>query len=588
MYPFCATAFGIVVAAVVSASPFSLPPGYHQFSPRAENITWGPCPNATNAAQCGRFKVPLDYQNATAGKASLAVVKYPATKKPKIGTLFWNGGGPGGSGVVDLTSSLAQILSDTTGGQYDIFSWDPRGVGLTQPNAACFATATEEALFWGDTVPYAGIEARGNFTDQADIDAFYAQVPQVDEKLVQLGQKCQEYSPNTFRYIGTAAVARDIVMMHDYLEGPDKPINFWGISYGSVLGIYLANMFPDRVGRVVIDGVLDPEYWAQRPSYELWGVSIQSADDAFTGFVTACASAGPGNCALASNGSTPDSVRQDVWNAIDIAYNYRKSHGLNLVLSSALVRFDLLKKMYFPTKWPELAETLAKITKTSNNNTSSVGSISKAKRATEWDTTLLPRAPVFRRQNSSNSDPASSYAFQGITCADSVDAGNVTTKMVFDDILRVTREVSPMFGPSQWFSFHNCHRWPVRAVERYTGPFNKSLSNPILVVGNKADPITPFASAKKVADAWGSSAILVEQDNYGHTSIAMVSDCTTALLRNYFLNGTIPSSDQFCGTNQALFPGSGVPNAAQQATRTFSSSLAVLLLFLIHALLGSL
>ncbi|QRV91985.1 Abhydrolase domain-containing protein [Ceratobasidium sp. AG-Ba] len=501
----------------------------------------GTMPQPNNTAQCGRFEVPLDYQNATAGKASLAVVKYPATKQPKIGTLFWNGGGPGGSGVVDLASALAQILSDTTGGQYDIFSWDPRGVGLTQPNAACFATATEEALFWGDTVPYAGIEARGNSTDRADIDAFYAQVPQVDEKLVRLGQKYQEYSPNTFRYIGTAAVARDKVVMHDYLEGPDKPINFWGISYGSVLGIYLANsvsVFPDRVGRVVIDGVLGPEYWAQQPSYELWGVSIQSADDAFAGFVTACASAGPGNCALALNGSTPDSLRQDVWNAIDvlIAYDYRKSHGLSLVLSSAIVHFDLLKKMYFPT----------------NNNTSSVGSISKAKRATEWDTALLPRTPVFRRQKSSNSDPASSYAFQGITCADSVDAGNVTTKVVFDNILRVTRDVSHMLGPSQWFSFHYCHRWPVRAAERYTGPFNKSVPYPILVVGNKADPITPFASAKKVAEAWGNSTFLVEQDNYGHTSIAMASDCTTEILRNYFLNGTLPSLGQFCGINQAL------------------------------------
>jgi hypothetical protein len=108
--------------------------------------------------------------------------------------------------------------------------WDPRGVGLTHPRADCFKTGTEESAFWEGTIPNAGLEARGNFTDQADLDAFYAQVPEVDKLLQELGQRCLEYSPDTFQYVGTAAAARDMVALHDYLESPDTPVNYWGFS----------------------------------------------------------------------------------------------------------------------------------------------------------------------------------------------------------------------------------------------------------------------------------------------------------------------------------------------------------------------
>jgi len=101
---------------------------------------------------------------------------------------------------------------------------------MTHPRADCFATGTEENNFWEGTIPRAGLQARGNFTDQADLNAFYAQVPEVDQLLKELGEKCVAYSPDTYQYVGTAAVVRDMVALNDYLEGPDKPVNFWGLS----------------------------------------------------------------------------------------------------------------------------------------------------------------------------------------------------------------------------------------------------------------------------------------------------------------------------------------------------------------------
>ncbi|KAG9118282.1 hypothetical protein FRC07_007277 [Ceratobasidium sp. 392] len=566
---------GVAFARLAAAKPFDLPTSFHRFAPRAVNITWKSCGDPDSTAQCGRFEVPLDYHNATAGKASLAVARLRATKKPKRGTLFLNPGGPGISGVNMILGQNSELISKTAGGHYDLVSWDPRGVGMTYPRADCFATGAEEAAFWDNTIPHTGLEARGNFTDQADLKAFFAQVPEVDSLLTKLGKKCLEYSPDTLQYVGTAAAVRDMVALHDYLEGPDKPIDFWGFSYGTSIGLYLINMFPERVGRVVIDGVIDPVYWANLPAHKFWAVSVESTDDTFTGFVQACAAAGPGSCVFATKNSTAESLRSEILELINKAYDYKKAVGAKAEYGSSDIRRLLLSYMYIPKYWSTLAqkllgisEFLASASNTSPNNT---------RRILEFDMPsprpFLRRHPLAARQSSSNSsDPAPSYALQAVTCADAIDPGNVTTQILFEELVRVTRKVSPMFGPIWGDGGFYCHQWPVRAVERYTGPWNKTLSNPILVIGNEADPITPFVSAKKVADALGDSAVLVEQNDYGHTSLAMHSRCTLAILKRYFVNNTLPSADKFCGTNQALFPGKGITKSVLTALNSNDGS----------------
>ena len=119
--------------------------------------------------------------------------------------------------------------------------WDPRGVGLSVPRAECFKTGSEENAFWEGTIPYTGLEARGNFTDQRELGEFYEQADEVDVLLEEYGKRCVEYSPNTLQYVGTAAGVRDMVAMHDTLEGSDSPINYWGFSYGTAIGIYFVN-----------------------------------------------------------------------------------------------------------------------------------------------------------------------------------------------------------------------------------------------------------------------------------------------------------------------------------------------------------
>jgi hypothetical protein len=111
-----------------------------------------------------------------------------------------------------------------------IAGWDPRGVGITYPRADCFESEEQEHEFWRGTILGDGIEARGQFEDDQDLRDYYKQVPKVDGLLVDLGKKCLDYSPDTLRYVGTAATVRDMVALHDHLERSDKLLNYWGIS----------------------------------------------------------------------------------------------------------------------------------------------------------------------------------------------------------------------------------------------------------------------------------------------------------------------------------------------------------------------
>jgi hypothetical protein len=112
---------------------------------------------------------------------------------------------------------------------------------------------------------------------------------------------------------------------------------------------------------------------------------------------------------------------------------------------------------------------------------------------------------------------------------------------------------SEMFWPQFYDARFWCHTWPSR-VECFNRPFTTRTLEPILIIGNEDDPVTPFAAAKWVAGNLGSSAVLVEQDDYGHTLFAEHSDCTLAIISAFFTNGTYPQNGQTCGTDQPLFP----------------------------------
>ncbi|KAF8753251.1 MEROPS serine peptidase family S33 [Rhizoctonia solani] len=445
--------------------------------------------------------------------------------------LFYQPGGPGASGVKAIKagtlskSRRLQVVNMTLSARPSPVQTASR----PEPKKTC--SGGNNSSRWAG--------GAGNFTDQVDIDAFYDQVDEVDVLLEELGKQCVAYSPDTFQYIGTAATVRDMIAMHDVLEGPNKPVDFWGFSYGTIIGCF----------QTALD--------------EWCSMALSILNVGQTSPHTNMRCAGPSGCAMASKDSNPESIRKFVSDLIDLAYYYKREVGPSADVGSSQVRSSIYSGMYGPAGWPKLAEDLESIHEFLQNTTS--GSSSTQNKRSQ-PTTLLDIVP---RQSTTATatadiDPPPDYAFQGVTCADAVDAGNTTTKDVFDFLVHVTRTVSPMFGPS-WVTVDSIAIVGQSALLSATpGPGTRNSRILSYNTGNEADPVTPYVAAKKVADALGDSAILIEQDDYGQSANPKLS--TLSALQDYFLNNKLPTQDKLCGTNQQLFPGPGVTKGASASS----------------------
>ncbi|KAL1742724.1 Alpha/Beta hydrolase protein [Schizophyllum fasciatum] len=536
-------------------------PQASQWTRRAAGIDWLPCSDLdptyssgdANVA-CGFYEVPLDWADEAVGTAKLAVALYPATQERR-GSIFVNPGGPGGSGVEFLLQDAANI-SITTGGHYDIVSWDPRGSdGSTIPGPpTCFDSPQDFIEYFSGTLEATGLEIRGHLSDDDQIAEFYSHVDEMEAKYRGLGQRCAEgNNSKVLQYIGTAATARDMVALADYFDPDVQEINYWGFSYGTMLGFTFVHMFPDRVGRVILDGCMDPILYTDKPSTQYVADSLKSAEETFAGFTAACALAGKDGCRLVeSDNETAEDIAQRFQDLLDLAHDLTESGAdMSGIPTSAEARADLYSIMYFPALWDAVAGLVRDwqqaLEATAANATVPEAIAAELSQFKRGNTTTLP------------------FGLLSIYCGDAVDAGNMTMRDGFDSIVWASENVSPLFGP-QWDVPGNvCFAWPARAVERYTGPWGKTLKNPILIIGNTADPVTPFENAQLMADLLDDSAVLVKQDGLGHTTLAEKSSCIVDIVNKYFTDGSLPEGDDTqCEIDDSviLFPNSSVTQAS--------------------------
>ncbi|KAI0820124.1 alpha/beta-hydrolase [Trametes gibbosa] len=513
---------------------------------RAYNSSSGAVSNSSDVVF---FEVPLDYHNVSAGRGQLALAKVNATGERR-GTLFLNPGGPGNSGIAQLGVS-SDLLVSLTGGFYDIVSWDPRGIGaLTVPGEIfCFDSVEEYDSFWNGTVELTGIEEEGNFTDPADIDALLAQAPIMQAKYDELAQRCLRHPSGKYlKYVGSAAAARDLVALADALDGPGSPINFAGVSYGTVIGSWLVNMFPERVGRVLLDGVVDTPLLATEETPIIWARhELADSDKVYEAFLTGCALAGPESCLIATGSNQTAADIDAVVQTLIVEAHDAARKNASVPVTSASIRQALQEVITVPsqsanfanTTWPQL---VAEVQAESGESSTDRG-------------VLYRRA---RRGHTAQQNPTRSYSDMAILCGDSVDLRGTNMSKVFKEVISASHNPSKMFSSVWPALYYSCPFWPVRAVERYQGPFNKTLASKVMVVSNTFDPATPVSGAQHVAFLLGESATLVRQNAFGHTSIAAPSQCLNALMFAYFTNNTLPENNQtICEVDQdfELFPG---------------------------------
>ncbi len=467
--------------------------------------------------QCATAKVPLDYAKPRGATISLALVKWPAAdQQHKIGSLFSNPGGPGGSGVQFIREAGKQLFGGELHRRFDVVGFDPRGVAASTP-VRCFATAQDQQRL---------IRSAPSFPLNAE------QNTKITKVAAKLDQQCARRGGEILRHVTTADAARDLDLLRAAVG--DEKTTFYGFSYGTYYAAVYANMFPNRVRAVIADGVVDPTVWSGDERSFWYRVSAAGAERTLNDLAATCAAAGK-RCAFSA--PTGAAVRA----RLDRVLAKLREHPVRLpgkqprLLTYQDAVAGLLGGLYAPAGWPKLAQQAAQLEAAVNHHAA-------------LPTDIL--APAY--DNSLD-------ALYSIACTDgefSHDPGE------WPRLLGSADRAAPTFGRLRLYQTLPCAHWPARSPDRYAGPFNRRTANPVLVIGTTSDPATPISGARKLASLLPNSR-LVTLDGYGHTSIADPSRCVQAIARAYLLTSQVPAKDTVCQPDHAPFDPGFPPSAVR-------------------------
>ncbi|KAJ7720275.1 alpha/beta-hydrolase [Mycena maculata] len=507
-------------------------------------IDWKPC-REDSSFLCGYLEVPTDYDNPSAGTSKLALTNYPATSRERLGIIITNYGGPGVPGR-DASFGEAVRIQNVTGNRHDIISFDQRGLGHSIPKVDCFGSALKYDRFKTNTVfqttfsvpedPFSG-EGRAILVEQQK-EALALEETQ--------GALCAEtMGAETLGYMSTTTTIYDMEEISRVLVGEDALINFYGGSYGSIVGAYLGNMLPHKAGKIYIDGIVPADMWANEhyDSQVLLRLLLTDSEKTYQLFLTECFNAGPEYCPLCK---PEDASAQDIEQRIDDFVATLQEQPMRVAnytspgyLTSGGVRSTLFLALQMPSLWARLTQMLAAAINDS-------------------DGALLLRFVMRGYVEPMPADPEG-YVETGqgelqrlaISCGDArpylEDEPWPTAEEIVDKIL-VTLVTRPRFGATVHLMEQHggCHFWPGTGAgpARFTGPFNKTLATPTLIVANTHDPITPYPAAKIVHNTMGASSRLLLQGTIGHSYLAPFTECAAQVIRSYFADGIIPEAPE--------------------------------------------
>jgi len=225
----------LVLAGLMAPAPASAKPSVGEFE-------WVKCNKQTPRCRIGVIVLPRDYSEPNGKKVAIVAAKVPATGKRK-GTLFYNPGGPGGSGVEQVLGGAASALPASIRRHFDFVSWDPRGVGLSRPTVQGCRSQGREV----ETIPETGIPSRSQWLS-------YLAEARAQQR--QLGLQCLPRNLGIARHMGTNDVVRDLNMMRKAVG--DRKLTYWGASYGTRIGYVYALRYPERLRAILLDGSVDP------------------------------------------------------------------------------------------------------------------------------------------------------------------------------------------------------------------------------------------------------------------------------------------------------------------------------------------
>jgi pimeloyl-ACP methyl ester carboxylesterase len=503
-------AAGVLTAATATAAACALTTPTAQASgtaagPVQTSISWGACPPAASDVKrdpretCGIVTVPLDYTHSQ-GKTISVEVSRIATAKPgrKRGDLLFNPGGPGLEGL-DMNSQMESTLPPSVLDEYDLIGFDPRGVGHSTPVSCGLTDPSFLAVF-----PYPG--AGGSIRDNV------ATARTVARQCGTVGD---------LQYFNTANTARDIDRIRQALDVPK--ISYWGQSFGTYIGAVYTSLFPQHTDRMVLEGDVDPDkVWAQQ--LQTWN---QGMNDRFP---DAARVAAADNAELGL-GSTVTQVTDTFLTLADhLDSNPAAVPGTSAAISGGLLRAETYQLLLHNEKLTPLTRFWK-----------AAADLSAGKPLTPTDTVVLQQL-----LSDSGSDPGVPADNQvSITLADL--CGDVSWSHDVASYAKATAAARARYPLSAGMpdNIRPCAFWSKAPIEP---PVRVTSHGPrdILILQNRRDNATPWASGLRMRRALGSRAGFVGVDNGGHYVYGTGSTCADQATVAFLANGTLPAKDEYC------------------------------------------
>ena len=483
----------VELAALPQSTPSALAPYYEQ------KLSWRSC--GVPGFQCSTMQAPLDYARPGAGDVRLAVARKKATGKGRpLGSLLVNPGGPGGSAVGYLEQYAGIGYPAEVRARYDMVAVDPRGVARSEP-VECLSGRQMDSFTETDTTP----------DDPKETDRLVAAYKQ-------FAQGCGAHSARLLRHVSTVDAARDMDILRAVLG--DRKLTYVGASYGTFLGATYAGLFPARVGRLVLDGAMDPSLPARRMNLD----QTAGFETAFQSFAEDCVR--QSDCPLGGRGNTPAQVGEH----LSALFRKLAAHPIppgdpdGRKLGEALATTGVIAAMYDESSWGQLREALTSAMKENDGSGLLVLSDSYYERDTDGRYSNLM------------------FANAAVNCLDLPPAFSSPDQV--EKALPAFEKASPVFGEGLAWASLNCAYWPVRSTGEPHRIEAKGAA-PIVVVGTTRDPATPYRWAQSLSRQLSSARLLTYVGD-GHTAYGRGSDCIDSAIDTYLLHGTPPAEGKRC------------------------------------------
>lgn len=464
------------------------PEGLEEFY--GQELDWAGC---EGSFECATLTVPLDYTQPQGQTIDLALLRAPASETAQ-GSLLVNPGGPGASGV-DYAQMAGMIISADVRAVYDVVGFDPRGVARSAP-ITCFTDEEMDTFLGADPSP----------EDEAEIEAGR-------ELRRDFATACGDNAPDLVGHLSTVEAARDIDVLRAALG--QESLNYLGASYGTFLGTTYATLFPDKVGRLVLDGAIDPTI----TGLEMGLGQAEGFERATRSYVEDCVAGG--DCVL---GDDVDSAMARIPEFLDEldAQPIPVRGDVVTELTEGWGMYGIIVAMYDQAGWPLLSQAFGQ--------------------AFDGDGTMLMfLANLYASRSSDGTyDGNGMQAIYAVNC---LDRPASEEELDAEEVLAQFQEVSPTWG--RYLAGDGaCEFWPAQAQETIED-YSAAGAAPIVVIGTTRDPATPYEWAQSLAEIL-DPGVLISYDGDGHTAYGRSNACVDDAVDAYLIDGTVPEDGLSC------------------------------------------